>query len=303
MTQVGCAPTWPIDGPPPSPPWFTLLDAARVLEDVDAAQIERWQNGVKVYPFPPGPAAAWDANAVGSQMVAKGEGTPVELPDFSPLTVYLAESCSTGGIWGGGLSPEQAQDRFVSRATKALDAVESAALEAEFMGGDALGNNPHLGDGNGDFLNGSAVTSLVNAIALLENAIAATGKAGFIHLSPAAALTASGKHVLWRDDRGPGGAPVLRTVNGTVVIPGYGYVGQSKPDGKNAPTGTQEWIYATGPVEIRRSAPFVLPGTVGEALNRSINKIVYRVERYYVVDWDVQLQAAVLADRCMETCS
>lgn len=303
MTQVGCAPTWPINGPPPAPPWFTLLDAARVPDDLDAGGYERWQNGVTVYPFPPGPAEPWDANGTGSDFVTKNTGTGVELPDFGPLTVYLGEQCSTFGIWGGGLSEAQAQDRFVARATAALDAVESAGLEKELMGGGALGLNPHLADGNGDFLNGSAVTSLVNAIALLENAIAATGRAGWIHMSPGAALVASGRHILWRDDRGPGGQPVLRTVNGTIVIPGYGYVGESQPDGKAAPTGTQEWIYATGPVEVRRSELVLLPGTVAQALDRDTNTIVYRVERYYVLDWDVQLQAAVLADRCMTTCS
>lgn len=303
MTQVGCAPTWPIDGPPPSPPWFTLLDAARVPDDLDAAQIERWQNGVSVYPYPPGPAVGWDANATGSNFVSKDEGAAIGLPDFGPLVVYLPETCTAAGIWKGGFSEEQAQDRFVARATAALDAVESAALEAELMGGGVLGNNPHLADGNGDYPNGNTVTSLVNAIAILENEIAATGRAGWLHMSPAAALTASGKHILWKDDRGPGGAPVLRTVNGTVVIPGYGYVGQSDPSGKPGATGTQEWIYATGPVEVRRSELILLPGTVREALDRSQNTITYRVERAYVVDWDVVLQAAVLSDRCMTTCS
>ncbi len=303
MTEIGCAPTWPVDGPVPSPPPYSLLSASRIVDDLDQTQVERWLNGVEVYPYVTGTARGWDAMKTGSNRLAKDEGDAISLPSFGALTVYLPETCSSFGIWGGGMSPEQAQDRFVARATAALAAVESAAIESELMSGDALGLQPHLGDGNGSFPNGNTATSVTNAIALLENEIAGTGRQGVIHCSPAFLTFAAQNRLIGPDPRGPGGNPVLRTINGTVVVPGYGYVGQSDPDGRTASSTGQEWVYATGPVEVRRSPLILVPETVVQALDRAQNSITYRVERYVVASWDVVLQAAVLADLCMDTCT
>ncbi len=73
---------------------------------------------------------------------------------------------------------------------------------------------------------------------------------------------------------------------------------------------TEEWAYATGPVDIRRSEIFTTPDTLAQALDRSLgasnsrpNTITYRAERYFAVDWDSALQAAVRIDRCGSTCA
>jgi hypothetical protein len=55
---------------------------------------------------------------------------------------------------------------------------------------------------------------------------------------------------------------------------------------------------------------FVTPERVDQALERGTggastgrpNTIVYRAERYYLVDWDTQVQAAVLVDLCSTEC-
>lgn len=303
VPQVGCGPTWVIDGPPPRPREYTLLSASRVIDDVDDGTVERWLNGAKVYPYAPETPSAWDPTlGSGSTQGEKDEGGARALPQFGALVVYQPDSCTMAGIMGGGITPEEAQARFVDRAKLVLAATEAFAVEHEFMNGTLLGANPHLADGDATELNGGSATSILNAFALLENAIGETGRDGVIHCTPAAALVASGKHVIWRDERGPGGMPVLRTINGTIVIPGAGYVGAQNPPHLPVAGGTKEWIYATGPIEIRRSAPFTNPENVSEALDREDNTIVYRVERYYLADWDVTLQAAVLADRCQTTC-
>lgn len=296
--QVGCGPTWAIDGPPPSAPMHTLVGAARVIEDVSDDEVERWANGVKVYPYPSGAAATWDAQAGGSNVAEKSYGGGIGLPEFRAMVAYVGETCTAAGIWGGGLTQDESQSRFVARAMAVLTATESAAVEAEFMSGALLGGygQPYLADTNADLLASGAAVSVKEGFARLENAIAVTGKQGFIHCSPGAVLIAGGLGIVWRDDRGPAGAPVLRTVNGTVTIPGYGYVGNSKPANGSAPNDHEEWMYATGPVELRRSRSILLPDTVAEAFSRRDNSISYLVERYYVADWDTELQAAVLVD-------
>jgi hypothetical protein len=159
---------------------------------------------------------------------------------------------------------------------------------------------------------GDSPTSLANAIALLELEIALSGRQGLIHMSPAAAVAGSASHILADLNIG-----VLRTINGTVVVPGYGYAAGATPAASDGFPGghtdpatiTQEWIYASGPVDVRRSDIFTLPETVAEALDRGLgatqdvpNAITYRAERYELVDWDTTVQAAVLIDRCQDEC-
>jgi len=289
-------PPWRIDGPPPEPPPYTLLGAARVVDDVDAGQVDRWANSVAVYPYPTGIGVVWDACAVASELEAKPAGPVVPLPQFGAMVVVVAETCTAMGIYGQGISSEEAQRRFVARALAVLQAVESATVEREFLRGTVLGNNPHLADGNGTFPWLNAVTSVANGLAVLEDEIAASGRRGLLHVTPGVAVAADTR--ILRDDR----AGLLRTINGTVVVPGYGYADGPAPDGHTAPGATEDWIYATGPVEVRRSEPIVVPGELSQALDRDVNTITYRVERYYAVDWDTAVQAAVRVDRCTTTC-
>ena len=72
------------------------------------------------------------------------------------------------------------------------------------------------------------------------------------------------------------------------------------PDGDPWPSEDQSYAIATGPVEIRREDSItMLPGSLAEALDRSQNLVTYRAERDYLVEWDRQLQAAILVDRSL----
>jgi hypothetical protein len=300
--SVGYGPLAPIDGPPPAAPLYGLLQAAeapaagvRIVPDADDRGIERWLNGVEVHPYPVTQAEVWDACRSGSEGGTKSEGDAVPLPDFGAMTVYLTDQCTAYQV------PDDAA--FKARAALALAAVEGAAVEREFLTGDTLLLNPHLSDGNGDFPNGDTATSPQNGLALLEAEIARSGKQGLVHVSPQVQtflrdhLAIDLKNGIWR------------TANGIVVIPGFGYVDGATPTGHAAPGATEHWIYATGPIDIRRSEIFVLPETRAEALDRGVgatndrpNLITYRAERYYLVDWDTDVQAAVLVDRCQTDC-
>ncbi len=298
MTQLGYGPLQRIDGPPPIAPQYGLLQAAhapaqgvRIVPDVDDRGVERWLNGVEVYPYPPDPAGTFDTCATGTDAQAKDAGDTIATPRFGAMTVFLPETCTSYRVWD--------QDEFKARAVAVLTAVEGAAVENEFMTGTRLLLNPHLSDGQGTFPNLDAVTTIVNGLALLEGEIAKSGRLGLIHLSPMAA-TMLGQYYLVNYDSKTG---VLRTTNGSVVIPGTGYVTGATPSGHAAPAaGDQEWMYASGPIDIRRTEIFTTPDQVFQALDRVTNTITYRAERHYLVDFDQTVQAAVLVDRCLGSC-
>ena len=343
-------PVWRIDGPPPLPPRYGIMQAAdaaapevglvtdvamdaaaqaaaarraqweelvssgastseilaalhgvvssRALADEmrAGAGVERWINGVILYPYPSQVASVWNACAPASEFVPKGTGAELTQPEFAAMTVYLAETCTSSKVWN--------QEAFQARATLALGATYSASVAREFMGGAVLPLNPHLADGNGTFPNGNAATTSTEALALLEGEIAKSGKRGVIHVSPMMATVLMSRFLAIDVDG------VIRTRLGTVILPDAGYVYGSTPFGHAAPGARQEWMYATGPIEVRRSAVFTVPGDVSQALDRGTggagdagpNSITYRAEQFIVVDWDQQLQSAVLADRCSDVC-
>lgn len=335
MPNIGYGPLWRVDGPPPLPPLYGLLPAAeapaagvRLVVDLDngpsdvneirntgetmdeviarmkregllaaVAGSERWLNGVEVYPYPNDHAQIFDTCAPGSSSSAtKQFGGALAHPQFSAITIYYAETCTSYKVWN--------QEAFKARAVAALQAVEGAALARHFMTGEGLTLNPHLSDANVTLLNGGVVTNAANALALLEQQIALTERLGLIHASPQFATALRERFAV---DNKTG---VIRTINGIVMLPDFGYAAGSRPSGGAAATGTQEWIYATGPVDIRRTEIFVTPETVSEALERGTpaastgrpNSITYRAERHYLIDWDTELQVAVLADRCAVGC-
>lgn len=295
--MTGHGPLWRVDGPLPIPALYGLLQAARsplvrILPDVDDRGIERWANGVEVYPYPPDAGHGFDSCSVyGSTPEEKEEGSVIDRPQFDALTVYLAETCSSFGIGNDAA--------FRARAVAALGAVEGRVVERELMAGDIYPGQPHIADGAGVFPNGNTPTTVVDAIALLEEVIADSGRQGIIHVSPAVA-TAMTFGYLVDDSNG-----VLRTIgNGTLVVPGQGYAGDAgDPTGAPAATAKESWIHATGPVDVRRSEVEMLPGELSQALDRETNVVTYRAERYYLADWDTAVQASVLVDRCTDTCA
>lgn len=324
MTAVGFGPLQRIDGPPPLAPLYGLLQAAtarsvRVIGDeVDAAGIERWLNGAQVYPFPPSQPDAFDTCASGSSSQEKNFGDELELPIFAAFTAYLAETCSAFRVWS--------HDEFKARASSALAAVEGMIVEAVLMGTvDRLLENPHLADGNGNFPRGDDGLGVVEAFGILDSEIARSAKQGLIHVSPRCLAAAFGARAVVMDDQ----AKVWRSANGNVVVPGTGYQQPSDSDwvsqeptkwelGPPAPAGTgftdadsgTEWMYASGPVDVRRTQSFTTPDDVSQAVERGTggastgrpNSVNYRAERYYLVDWDTVVQSAVRVELCTPYC-
>src|SRR4029079_15719614 len=153
--------------------------------------------------------------------------------------------------------------------------------------------NPHLSDGDGTFPAGNTAKGPREALAILEEEIGKSGQMGWIHMSPYLASRLSDWLVT--------GQNTLETRQGNPVIPGAGYVLQNQkgPEGvsNRDPTAGQEWIYATGAVQIRRSQVSLTPENVGYAVESGINEATYEASRFYVVTFDKCLQAGVKVDR------
>ena len=346
MSQVGYGPLERIDGPLPVPSPYGLLQAmsapaagVRMIVDAGDGDVRgvdisstgdtiesaiaklkaegslpasagdlRWLNGVEVYPYPPGQASAYETCGSGTGTdQTKDFGVELQHPQFGAITVYIAESCKSYKVWN--------QDEFKARAVTSLTAVQGSALARQLLAGEADPLSPFLADGSGRFPLGNTATNAMNALSALENEIGLSGQLGLIHCSPgfAAAL----RQFFLADNR----TGVIRTINGNVVIPDAGYarspipgnggVGYGSPSGHPGATGTQEWIYATGPIDVRLSEIFVIPEQVSQALDRGTsdgattgrpNVFTYRAERYALATWDTELQVAVLADRCQALC-
>lgn len=348
MTTSKYFPTWPVDGPPPVPPVNGLIPTAeapaagvRLIVDTAAGPVpentiapsdagleeglyrtpdgrimarqpgvaadvevytpanagrERWIAGVSVYPYPASTPEGWDPCS-GSTLAEKSFGDPITPPEFSAVTLDVAITCTSQQV------PDEAA--FRARAVAVLAATESWGIARELMGGFLFPLRPHFSDTNATTPNGTVATKPNHGLQVLEEAIAATGRLGLIHCSPMLATALMGAGFALSDKTG-----AIRTINGNVVIPDNGYAGASALESGPALGPTQEWAYATGPVDIRRSEIFTQPDQLSQALDRGLgattgrtNTITYRAERYTIAVWDTALQAAVLIDRCATDCA
>lgn len=268
-----------LPAPAPQPPLRTLVSAARIIEETD----DRWLNGAQTWPYPCGKGQVRNfcsgESGTGSSVITQEANDAWDV--IEALTVYECYSA--------GLDPAE----YRARAVQLFTAQEAALVEAEFLAGVQLPNNPHLADSGVSLLNSGAATSLRNGLALLEDAIAAKARRGMIHV-PSATASQFQNEVDIENGQ-------WVTKQGTIAVPGAGYDGTVTPSGGAAVSGTEEWAYASGMVEIRRSEVEVV-GDISNWLDRSTNKLRIHVHRYYLVTWDHCIHAAVKIDRCKTTC-
>jgi hypothetical protein len=244
----------------------------------------RWQAGVALEGYPTETPDLWDACSAGTARV-KDEGTTRPTPSFQSFVLYVPIICSALGIG----DPEE----LAGMAAAVLEATESWGVERALAQGIVGMSNPFLADSNLTVL--ATNVSAEVALAYLEDAIGQTGRRGMIHLTPA---VASALQAIPVGIEGPE-APVF-TASGTPVAIGGGYIGADPSfanPGQPSPGATSDWVFATGPVEVRIEDEVTLvPEEVSEALDRTTNDVVYRAEKVAVVSWDTALQVGVLVD-------
>jgi len=273
-TAVG--PATSLVGPTPKPRPYSLLQIPGVVIDEEGAP--RWLTQANVLGFPDGTPGLWEACSSGTFRV-KEDGSPRPQDRFNPFGAYFALPCSTQSMGN--------YDTFYEMAELALDATLSHSVEDALSQG--IDSNPFFGD-TGFTALAQNVSPRVG-LSYLENAIGErTGRMGMIHATPAIVEA-------WGDGGGlstDGG--VLRTINGTPIAAGSGYIGAHPlgSGGLPGPAGTKEWAFATGPVEVRFE-PEVRRRLV-ESVDRSDNSVVVRAERYVLADWDKALQVGAYID-------
>lgn len=263
-----------LGGPRPVAPPHSLLKTPGVV--ISEGDDGRWLNGVNVINYPDALPLTWNAcdpDATGTAIKDEGETGAIE--QFDPFVCYLPVTCST-------LTYPYLQEW----SETVLEVEYSFAVEQALVGLVAAGlsPNPALGDSNVVKPAGGTAKSPIVALSYLENAIGATGRRGIIHATPAVIAQLNTDTFLDPEQ--------LITTNGNQVVSGGGYIG-AEADGV-APGAGQDWMFASGPVEVRVSSMQI--ANLVESLDRSDNTITFRAERWVLVTFDTSLQAAVLAD-------
>jgi hypothetical protein len=167
---------------------------------------------------------------------------------------------------------------------------EGRAIEREFWTG-ANGINPHLADVlDTTILAGGLPVSPVAGLAALEGALGECfGGIGLIH-APRGAIPALQASTLIERS----GQRIQTTPLSTGVVAGGGYPG-SAPDGTAAAAG-QSWLFATGPVTLRRTPIEFVGASAADWTKRDTNDAILIAERTYVVTLEDCCKFAVLVD-------
>lgn len=288
MSSITVGPTYVVDGPVPRPPLYSLLSPGNPNVDIiDDPNDPHWQLSAAVWSYPSNVPSVWDACADPGTNI-KSEGVGIDLPVFAAYTVYFPVTCTMRGIDPSDIEGWQ------DRATAALRATESFAVEQELSQGHGLVLNPHFTDANLETTRYAGTTAVSPRIgqSYLEDAIGETGRGGLIHATPG---VISGFSLLDLSRERDG----LFTPGGTPIVRGTGYIGAS-PNGTAYGPGTanktKAWTFATGPVKVLRSPIYGVPDTPAEALDRENNVYTFMAERNYLAVWDTALQAGVLID-------
>jgi hypothetical protein len=272
MSSMTFGPPVMLDGPLPVAPPRSLLTVPGVLQD---AGDSRWMNGGAVWGYPEGLPIPYDPCASGTFDTKSDEST-TSTPDFAAFALYLPITCSSFSLAGD-------PDGFARRAEQVMDAVISFGVERALSQGLPMSFNPFLADANVQVLAAAAAVTPAVGMAYLEEAIGATGRMGMIHLTPPVSSSFFDTDV----------PSPLTTALGTPVAVGGGYAGAT-PSGQSAAAAGQSWVYATGPVRAWVTEESTL--NIKDVLDRAVNDVTFRAERYALVEWDTALQAAVLID-------
>lgn len=292
VPYVAASALLPLGAPSPSPRSDDLLAVASVIEGRDE---DRWLGGIWSEGFAPGPAFTQDPCSTGTDR-AKLDAGEIAMQTDSRFVVYLPASCQAQFIG-------PALDRFTARLKQVFAVYEAAAVERVLVSGDGHDTlGPYLGNSNMQVLAPTAVDP-ASALRLLETAIARHGS-GIIHAAPSTVVSWDALNLT-----------VIRSgltysKRGTPIAVGVGYI-DALPDAAVPLNSDEQWAFASGPIEIHRSAEIEVPAsTYPEVFDRSNNEVYLLAERSYALNWiarqdpaDVDhVQAGVLVSEALGIC-
>jgi len=185
---------------------------------------------------------------IGDEGVVYKASDDITVSPYEDVVPFFIEVTSKGSTLGASDLTSRTDNLKAQ-----LEVVTQKAAEYELWTGAVIKedgeNQSYLTKNTSKVITTGAVTPK-RALTMIEGAIAGspTGTGGVIHVSRelGSALTFMGAVSKVENEDG---TSHLETVLGTKVIVGSGYLGTS-PDGTANPTGTDSWMYATGPVTL-----------------------------------------------------
>lgn len=271
-------------------PFGILSSAVTVIED----NTDDWIGGI-TYDTPDAQTAAENESVLGvstRQTVSTVTNPKATAKKFYyPFAVRSEVFTSTMGS-----DPEDVKQT----ALAALDIVTQKSIEIEFWDGGIAKTLTSQND-NRYLAHASAVdmtpvpgtgVKVGYGLALLEAALgnATIGSAGVIHAPRAVASALAPR--LCEDEKG------LRTSLGNGLVAGTGYTRRG-PSGALA-SGSNYWLYATGPVTVRLGAKKIIPEKLSQAVDISQNNFAYYADRPAAVTWSTTNLYAVLVDLSLD---
>jgi hypothetical protein len=281
FTAIG--PALDIAAPLPARPRHALLNSEYIAPDGSYESVVRDRdatrvlNGVNLWPYPATCPSLWEPCSDGTFRV-KDTGEMPATVRFDSFVVYQAIECSTISVG--------TDDTFFERINRVLEATASGGVERALAEGVDGSSNPFFGDANVDDLTGGTAVSPGVGLAMLEDAIGQTCRAGMIGATPGT-IAALQAFPLGGDNMR------LETANGTPVYSADGFIGI---DTTALPAGgaSEDYMIATGPIHVYLGP--VRLDSIRENLDRSDNVVTFRAEMYVLALWDTALQAAALVD-------
>jgi hypothetical protein len=259
MTSIG--PAEVVLQPQLVPPSISLLTAVTVVDETG----DRWVNGIKYVPEDCDAGEIFELcdndPTTGFEKTIAARGTAVT---GTPYGAVVSDTCTT-------FSYKVAD--FQGRAMRKLLAMESSLVANELWTNSLGLNVPIAGAPNTTTIGTSVKLQL--AIAYAEQAFidCAPAVRPYIHLRPyllEAMLGFETKAIRREGNR-------WYTGMDSVVVPDMGYPGTG-PTGQ-AVSATEEWLYVTGPVQVRHGPVSIIPTNLNEAVLRTQNQVTFYAER------------------------
>jgi len=199
--------------------------------------------------------------------------------DYEPWEVEFWDPCE--------LTVGYNADEVTARLRRTADATESYAIARELWTGEVAQAfdlpNPYLAK-DPTVLGGGAPVTPRRGLGLLEEAVgdALTGGQAFIHVARAA------RPYLWELEKI---GNLLFTKLDNAIVCDAGYPG-SAPDGET-PADDVAWIYATGPVVVRRSELMMFAARDAEVVDTTNNRRYRRASKLVAATFDPAVLFAV----------
>lgn len=161
--------------------------------------------------------------------------------------------------------------------------------------------NPSFAYGNSDcditpvdISPGGGAVDPVTAVALLEDRLGSlVSCGGTLHIPYGLMAYFKAHHLLVED------GDELYSPTGFKIIAGHGYPGTGPAN--IAASAGETWVFATGPLVVVKSNVIMVPDNIGQSVDRLINNVVVRAQRFFSVGFSCAL-LALKVNLSMECC-